>query len=421
MSTVNYENILQVFPIWLANLSDLNSVLPLQKELFDLVIIDESSQCDIASVLPAIYRAKKVIVAGDPNQLTHYSFVSKHQQNSKREQYDLPSDKLFDYRNRSALDVFTSRLPQQEQVSFLREHFRSTPSLIEFSNKHFYEGQLEVMKSTPEYTVKNQVELIQVDGTRDKKGINDIEAEAVLAKLDEIIQEYQKGDSVPTLGIISPFRSQVTYINSLLKKKYSLHTIKKFDLLCGTPYNFQGSEREIILLSFSVCSESHHSAFQHASKPEVLNVAITRAKSYQYVFTSVTEKEMPKDSLLASYFSFIINYSHIKADTDDTDAFQNEVVEVLANNQIPNVRCGYPVAGNILDVLVVYGGKNYFIDLVGYPGQFMEAFSMERYKTLSRVGINCLPVHYSYWKNNRDLAIQWILEFIKDGYKRPKP
>jgi len=414
IESVDYRHILKVFPIWLANLSELNSVLPLKQDLFDLVIIDEATQCDIASALPAIYRAKKVIITGDPNQLKHYSFVSKLQQSKLLTNYNLPTDKIFDYRNRSILDVYISKVQNQNQVTFLREHYRSTPSLIEFNNKQFYEGQLEIMKSTPEYTSTSQIKLEYVGGRRNEKGINAEEAVSVFHKLDTLITKYKDLLEVPSIGIISPFSSQVTYLNSLLKKKYALSTLKKFDLLCGTPYNFQGSEREIILISFTVCKDTHHTAYYHLNKPEVLNVATTRAKSFQYVYTSVTEKEIKNESLLAKYFSFIKNYQGNIEKNSNTDIFQNEVVKILKTHTFENIKCSYPVAGSILDILVVHNNINYFIDLVGYPGQFLEAFTIERYKTLNRIGINCLPLHYSYWKNNQEKAIKKIINFINN-------
>lgn len=410
---INQQNILKVFPIWLANLSDLNSVLPLQPDLFDLVIMDEATQCDIASALPALYRAKRAVIVGDPNQLKHYSFVSGAQQERLRRIHNLPDNKIFDYRNRSILDLFISKVQNQEQVTFLREQFRSTPSLIEFSNEHFYEGQLEVLKSTPKYATNKQIELIETYGERDNKGINEKEAEAVIKQVNNLVKKYSEKKIAPSIGIISPFSAQVNYINKLLKEKYELNVLKKFNLLCGSPYNFQGSEREIILISFSLSNNTHPSAFIYANKPEVLNVAITRAKSYQYVFKSVSDDKLKKDSLLYQYFKFIKNFSFTNREEVELDEFQREVVKELNKKKYDDIKCGYPLAGNLLDILVTHNEKNYFIDLIGYPGMFKEAFPIERYKTLARTGVKSLPLHYSYWKKHKTEAIKKLDEFIK--------
>ncbi len=413
LKQVNHENVLKVFPIWLANLSDLNSVIPLQKDLFDLVIIDEATQCDIASALPAIYRAKQVVVSGDPNQLRHYSFVSKAQQANLLKKYDLPVDKIYDYRNRSILDFYISKVQEQDQITFLREHFRSTPSLIEFSNQQFYEGQLEVLKSTPKHTQSSQLELIEVDGERNKNGINELEANALVAKLDELIKQYINEKEVPEIGVISLFSAQVNHLNKLIKAKYDLKTIKKFNLLCGTPYNFQGSEREIVLISFALCDKTHHSAFIHANKPEVLNVAITRAKSYQYVFKSVSDEKLKNETLIGQYFAFVKAFTHYQEEDVNQDIFQKEVVDELAKKGLTNVKCAYPIGGCLLDIFVEHDGHNYFIDLIGYPGQFKEAFTLERYKTLGRMGIKTIPLNYSYWKENRAEMTKKLIRELK--------
>nr|WP_255554181.1 AAA domain-containing protein [Mesonia aestuariivivens] len=412
LKQVDFEHVLKAFPIWLANLSDLNSVLPLKADCFDLVIIDEATQCDIASALPALYRAKRVVIAGDPNQLRHYSFVAKAQQFSLQEKYNLPKDKIFDYRNRSVLDLFISKMKHQEQITFLREHFRSTPSLIEFSNRQFYDNQLEILKSTPTHIEEKQIELIKVKGKRNRKGVNEIEAEQVLHQLNKIIAAYKDETLKPSIGIISPFNSQVTHLNKLLSKHYELATLRQFNILCGTPYNFQGSEREIILISFGVCPETHHSAYIHLNKPEVLNVGITRAKSLQIVITSVGKNELKNDSLFYEYLTFIENFSHFNEEENTIDQFQDEVVKALQQEGVKGIKCGYPVAGNLLDILVTNNNKNYFIDLIGYSGAYREAFSLERYKTLARTDIKTLPLHYSFWKKDSKKAIDKLMEFI---------
>ena len=412
IAKVDYSNILKIFPIWLAHLSELNGVIPLQKELFDLVIIDEATQCDIASALPAIYRAKQVVVAGDPNQLKHYSFVSKKQQINLLDKYNLPNEKFFDYRNRSILDLFISKVQHQDQISFLREHFRSTPSLVQFSNEQFYDNQLEIIKSTPEHTSNSQVDYHFVNGNRNEKGINKIEADTIIEKLDSIIKKYEEIKNAPSLGIISLFSNQAIHINSLIRKKYTLETIKKYSILCGTPYQFQGNEREIILLSTVVCKNTHHSALIHANKPEVLNVGITRAKSKQYVFTSITNKDIKQDSLLAQYLNFIQNFTYQKNEIQTQDNFQKDVIKTLEAAGIQKCISGYPVAGSILDLLVIHNNTKYFIDLIGYPGEFTEAFSLERYKTLARTGIQCLPLHYSFWKKKPLKAKRFLLDFL---------
>ncbi len=412
LEDVDHRSVLKVFPVWLANLSDLNSILPLEENLFDLVLIDEATQCDIASVLPAIFRAKQTVIIGDPNQLRHYSFVSRTQQIELQQKYSLPEDASLDYRNRSILDLYLSKIQDQAQITFLREHFRSTPSLVEFSNQKFYSGQLEVLKSTPDHINDHHLDCFKVDGMRNEKGVNKLEADFIIEKLHGILSKYKDARKKPTLGIISPFNAQVIYIKNLIRNNFDINELKKYKLLCGTPYNFQGSEREIVFLSFCVCDKTHHSAYIHLNKSEVFNVAITRAKSYQAIVTSVEVSKLNHNSLLFEYLSFVKSFNHEAFKIEEHDSFQKEVVNFLINKGFKNIECGYPVAGCILDVLVTIGNDNYFIDLIGYPGNFEGAFSLERYKTLARTGIRCFPLHYSFWKRKPNIAQNSLLSFM---------
>lgn len=412
---LDFTKILEIFPLWLSHLSELNTVFPQDKEIFDLVIIDEATQCDIATALPAIYRAKRVVISGDPNQLKHYSFVGKTQQYNLLKKYELEEDPIFDYRNKSILDVYLSKVSNQEQVSFLREHYRSTPSLIEFNNQEFYNEQLEIIKSTSEFTNKKQVEIKYVNGTRNKKKINEKEATIILDKITELIVKNENNQTVPSIGVITPFSDQAKFINQLIGNKFDLKTIKKFNLLCGTPYNFQGSEREIILISFTVCKNTHHAAFTHLNKAEVLNVGTTRAKSFQYIYTSIDKTDLNKASLFYKYLDFVENYQYQHQENESIqDVFQQEVATFLNTLEVKDTNCGYRYAGSILDIFFTYNSKNYFIDLLGYPGFYTAAFSIERYKTFNRVGINTIPLHYRFWKENNKQAKEKIVELINN-------
>lgn len=411
LSQVNFSKILEVLPVWLADLSQLNGVIPLEKEVFNLVIIDEATQCDIASALPAIYRAKKVLIAGDPNQLKHYSFISRAYQNSLKSKFKIPEDKFFDYRERSILDVFISKVTNQEQVVFLREHFRSTPSLIQFSNQNFYHNQLEIIKSTPNHIDGRHLKLVNVKGLRNENGVNEIEALAVLDQLDKFISDFEPLSTPPSIGIIGMLSDQSNFIKTLIRSRYDLTTIKRFKLLCGTPYHFQGTEREIILLSLGITNECHHSALRHISTPEVLNVGVTRARSQQYVFSSIASPSKI-NGLLGEYLSFIQSFNYVSESELSEDEFQTDVIAELNNLDVQKIYKGYPVAGSILDILVEHNNQNHFIDLIGFPGIYQEAFPVERYRTLVRANIKCLPLHYSFWIKQREKTISQLKSFL---------
>ena len=77
----DFRPLLEAFPCWCVTTYAVSDSLPLKPGMFDVAIIDEASQCDIASCFPILYRAKKTVVVGDDKQLPHLSFLEKPKNN----------------------------------------------------------------------------------------------------------------------------------------------------------------------------------------------------------------------------------------------------------------------------------------------------------------------------------------------------
>ncbi|MCP4161350.1 MAG: hypothetical protein GY760_14855 [Deltaproteobacteria bacterium] len=412
----DFKVILSAFPVWLVKLSDIYKVLPLKEELFDLAIIDESTQCDIATIIPVLMRAKNVVFAGDPNQLRHVSFLSRSRQKSLIEKYGLPSDMMefFNYRDKSILDIVFDKTKDQNQVVFLNEHYRSTPEIISFSNKTFYNDAIRVMTSKPNIPEKEGVFLLKCDGIRDEKGYNEIEAGLILDKVSELFNEQKslKKGVCESIGILSPFRSQVDYLMKEVSTRFSYDQIEKHNLMVATAYGFQGEERDVMFLSFVLDEKSHNSAFIHINKRDVFNVSITRGRSIQYVCTSLNPDSLKQNSILRLYLD------SIKENNSDgtklnavVDNFSKEVEKELQKFNVQTYTA-YPVAGLEIDVIIQSGNKTFGIDLIGYPGEFENAFSLDRYKMLKRAGLRTFPLPYVNWVLDRDRCLDEIKNLI---------
>ncbi|NQY06934.1 MAG: hypothetical protein HRT68_12290 [Flavobacteriaceae bacterium] len=81
-----------------------------------------------------------------------------------------------------------------------------------------------------------------------------------------------------------------------------------------------------------------------------------------------------------------------------SDSFTEEVCDFLNRKDGIHTRVGYNIAGLLIDILVEKNHKYFGIDLVGYPVAFRDAFTLERYKILNRVGIEIMPISYLSWK-----------------------
>ncbi len=148
-----FTNVLKIFPNFATTNQSTANAIPLEREIFDILIIDEASQSDIASALPLIYRSKNVVIIGDPMQLKHISGLSKEEDITISTDCQIPSDLKLTYSNRSLYSVaeHISNL-SFSPVIFLTEHYRSHPDIIKFSNDHFYShiGRELIVKTPPE-------------------------------------------------------------------------------------------------------------------------------------------------------------------------------------------------------------------------------------------------------------------------------
>ncbi len=408
---VNFKYLFKAFPVWLVRASDINDVLPLYKDLFDIVVLDEASQCDIASSIPVLYRGKKSVIVGDPKQLRHVSFLAHSRQKkllNDRGLGGLPYE-LLNFRDNSILDLISNNITNQDQIHFLDEHYRSKPDIIDFSNQMFYGNGLKIMTQSLNNEVLENVRLHHVEGKRNKKGYNKEEAAYLIDLLKGIInREISLEDKLcQSIGILSPFKDQVDYLKKCVEEMFTITQIKRHHILVGTPYAFQGEERDIMLLSFVLDDDAHPSAFQYLSKADVLNVSITRARTNQHILISFSIKQLDKNKIFTKYIASLeqANTQTLKPVVNESDMFANEIKHSLKKIGVQIFYDNYSLAGFKIDILFIYKEKSYGIDLVGYPGNYINAFPIGRYKMLFRIGLKIITIPYSTWLLDQDLVI----------------
>lgn len=414
-SQVRLQAVLDALPVWLVNLNDVSQVLPMEKELFDLAIIDEATQCDISSCLPILQRAKKVVIVGDPKQLRHVSFLSRTAQRQLLLKYGMEEQEndLFNYRDNSILDLVSSKLVSQEQLSFLNEHFRSSPAIIRFSNEQFYNSSLSIMKELPHHEQESLI-FKEVNGRRCEKGFNEEEVRELMAEVRAILasEESVNASLCKKIGILSPFRDQADFLAKRLEEEIPLEKLQKHQLLVGTAYSFQGEERDVMLLSFALDDESHHSAFRHLEKHDVFNVTITRARSVQQVFYSFNAQTLPGQSLVKQYIGNRIAVQKNQPTEPGSKTFGKEV-EAFIREQGYTYWRGYVLMGEELDFLVKVGDSYIGLDLIGFPDEQAKDIPLEKYQAFSRAGLRVFPLPYVSWYFRREETRQAILNLAR--------
>ena len=281
-----FPKIAKLLPCWAITSLSANGRIPLEPNFFDIIVIDEASQCDIASALPLLYRAKSAVIIGDPKQLRHISGLAPNRDRELLSKYGLVDDfASWSYSVTSVFDL-ASRLCRSEDITVLRDHHRSHHDIIEFSNRHFYEGRLRIATKSERLRPVSKDELgvrwIQTDGkvARSQSGgcYNRQEASAVVQELRRLTvdQGYQG-----TIGAVAPFRAQANLIRELAHQDDELSAaLSSADFLSETAHRFQGDERDVILFSPVVGNGIPKGSEVFLSKtPNLFNVAITRARS----------------------------------------------------------------------------------------------------------------------------------------------
>lgn len=265
---------------------------PMEEELIDVLVIDEASQVSIADALSLILRAKQVVIFGDEyqygavkatNASTLYTSgyykeiidafkkdlsknVTTQQEKKLIEDVTIElsddEDEIFTLPSRDEenairwLEVFKIRVSAlvfcralANYSASLKEHFRSYPEIISYSNEFFYKkNQLELIpnriRTKP---IKETLVFMKVD-TKGFAGqnINLDEVEAIAKDMQNRFDAGYAG----SIGIITSFREQQRKMEEYLRQHFDYHLLtKKHKIAVWFVRDVQGEERDLIYYS----------------------------------------------------------------------------------------------------------------------------------------------------------------------------
>jgi hypothetical protein len=271
-------------PCWAVTSLSVKGRVPFRPGIFDLVVIDEASQCDIASVLPLLYRAKRAVIIGDPKQLTHICSISKAQDIKLIQKHGV--DLEWSY-SANSLYTMASSIVDADQVINLLDHHRSVSEIIEFSNSEFYDNKLRVATNYDRLkrpkNMETGIRWIDTQGKtiRPSSGSAYNEAE-VASVLNELKRLVVNNDYDGNVGVVTPFRAQADRIREAIRKspELKLYLDRNNDFLVDTVHKFQGDERDVIFFSPVISKGTNSSAIEFLNNTgNLFNVAITRARA----------------------------------------------------------------------------------------------------------------------------------------------
>jgi superfamily I DNA and/or RNA helicase len=275
---------LKLVPIWITT-AQAPQAIPLEPELFDLVVIDEASQCTLTNLLPLMYRAKRLVVLGDENQLPAIPTIHAMEEVVLARKFEVEDYlQIIGHASNDVFKAATEALPRRRgDVAMLVEHFRSHPLIIGFSNRHIYSQRL-VIKRDPETTKQlpfgSGVHSVKVRGQaergdRGRSWVNQEEGRALL----KLLQSIRAQAPHLSIGVVTPFAAQKDWLREQIQ---ALGLVS--EVLVDTAYGFQGDERDVIIFSAVVAKGITTSACRWVeSPPNLVNVALTRAREALFV------------------------------------------------------------------------------------------------------------------------------------------
>ena len=277
----NTGNFLTDYPVVLSTtFSALNNIPTAYR--FDYVIMDEASQVDIATGALALYSANNAVIVGDSKQIRNV-VTQEEILNSVFSQYQIPP--CYNSAYYSFLESISSIQANIPSI-LLREHYRCHPLIIGFCNKRFYDNQLLVMS---EYYGNNALNILRtVEGNHARGHVNQRQVDAIVSEIIPTLP-YKCDD----IGIISPYRLQIEALQKALEYKgyQSIQT--------STVHKFQGREKDVIILS---TVDNEISSF--VDNPNLMNVAISRAKKQIYVLVPQTQLPLGVLNDLVAYIEY---------------------------------------------------------------------------------------------------------------------
>jgi hypothetical protein len=255
---------------------------PLSPKSFDLVVVDEASQCPIPHVVPLLFRARRALIVGDVMQLRHISGLSPRRDRELRNRHGVGSAWIDEhYQSVRRHSAFHAAQRAAGGSLLLDEHYRSHPEIAALANGLFYGGALIVLTEIcgrPALTGRSirwhDVPGRAIRGPNGESWCNPDEAAQAVACVEHLLAQLPLE---ATIGVVTPYAAQ----SADLKQRLGLDTDKPGDRVrVGTVHKFQGGERDVMVFTLVAGqNEPSHCFDWFDRQPQLWNVAITRARS----------------------------------------------------------------------------------------------------------------------------------------------
>lgn len=285
----NIKLLQKVFPIMVTTCISAHK-LGSPEILFDMVIIDEAGQCNVAISLVPIIRGENMMLVGDPQQLRPVVLLDDITNKKLRKKYNINDE--YDYKENSIYKTYLACDAVSDEI-LLRCHYRSNKKIIDFNNKKYYNSKLEILTKSEE---KEPLLFVDVENSRSElKNTSPAEAAEIL--------DYASLNRDKTMAVITPFVNQRKLIETGIKDR------KLDNIVCGTVHAFQGDEKDVVLFSTALSDRTTDGTYNWLkNNKELINVAVSRAKEKLILLASKKELERLHGSDLDDDLYELVNY-----------------------------------------------------------------------------------------------------------------
>jgi very-short-patch-repair endonuclease len=377
-------------PVWIMPIARLVDNFDFSKTQFDVVIIDEASQCDVMGLL-AIALAKQVVVVGDHEQVSPSSVgqdAAKIDNLIRHHLEGIPNSVLYD----GKISIYDLARQSFGGLICLLEHFRCTTDIIQFSNYLSYNGTIKPLRDDARFSAQ-VIEYRVESAESNRKKINSVEATAITS-LIVAATEFPEYDGM-TFGVISLVGDdQALEIEKQLRLRLPAEVFDARRVACGNSAQFQGDERDVMFLSvIDTPSGGPLRLKQDAATQQRYNVAASRARNQMWVVHSLnTSTDLQAGDLRKRLIDHARDPKAItreieKAEAQAESPFEEAVIKRLVTAKF-NVRPQRKVGRYRIDIVVHDGVRRLAVECDGdrYHGPEKLADDMNRQAILERLG-----------------------------------
>lgn len=257
--TKNVRKLQNVFPIIITTCISAHR-LGAPGPMFDMTILDEASQCNIAISLVPILRGENLMLVGDPQQLNPVILLDELTNEQLKRKYRVTDE--YDYRENSIYKAYLACDSVSDEV-LLHNHYRCHEKIIGFNNKKYYNSKLNICTGS-----KEEKPLVYVDIPNSRSEVKN----ASPGEVQEIVR-IAKENKEKSIGVITPFVNQRKLIEEAIKQENLTNVV------CGTVHAFQGDEKDVVLFSTAITSQTQSGTYEWLkNNKELINVATSRAR-----------------------------------------------------------------------------------------------------------------------------------------------